>query len=125
MLSTSSLISYPVGVQILVEILKKYLFRSLLPEKSTSAKQMCFFSYIRLWRVLCTSCVMCASQVMCASRVRMRNTSHHFATKGSNTSLWRSHNITSAKPIHHSLCNLQLPPQFTATPCNLPDFMIY
>ena len=36
----------------------------------------------------CTSCVMFASQVMCASRVRMRNTSHHFATIGSNTSLW-------------------------------------
>ena len=46
--------------------------------------------------VMCTSCVMFASQVMCASRVRMRNTSHHLATIGSNTSLWRSYNITAA-----------------------------
>ena len=28
-----------------------------------------------------TSCVMFPSEVICASRVRMRNTSHHFATK--------------------------------------------
>lgn len=45
---------------------------------------------------MCPSGVMFPSEVMCASRVRMRNTSHHFATKGSKTSLWRSHNITAA-----------------------------
>ena len=45
---------------------------------------------------MCSSGVMFPSEVMCASRVRMRNTSHHFATKGSKTSLWRSHNITAA-----------------------------
>ena len=33
---------------------------------------------------MCTSCVMFPPEVMCASRVRMRNTSHHFATKEQN-----------------------------------------
>ena len=59
----------PVGVRNLVKERQKYLFRSLLIEKSRLRKQSAFFSYIRLRRVLCTTCVICPSDVICASRV--------------------------------------------------------
>ena len=47
-------------------------FESLHPsqEKSRLRKQSAFFSYIRLRRVVCTSCVILPSAVICATRVR-------------------------------------------------------
>ena len=52
---------------------------------------------------MCPSGVMFASQVMCASHVRMRNTSHHFATEEQYITMSAANSITSAKPIYHCL----------------------
>ena len=64
------LFQFDVGVQILVEVLKKYLFRSLYTEKRPSLSTWSFFSYIRLTASSMHKCVICPSDVICASRVK-------------------------------------------------------
>ena len=69
MLSTFSLISYPVGVQILNAVLKKYLFRSPYTRKKTNSQELVFFQRNKSLTgfVKCTSCVKYASRVKCAA----------------------------------------------------------
>ena len=45
MISTFSLISYPVGVRILIKVRQKYLFRSLLPKKKLAIRRAFFFGW--------------------------------------------------------------------------------
>ena len=106
MFSTLSWNSYPVGVQILVEVLKKYLFSTMCSacaERDVPlGRDVCFASDVRFAREDAEHITSLCDGVAI----------HHYGEA-----------TTSLRLAATSL--LILRPQFPTTPCNLPDFMLY